>query len=213
MKTIKIHRWVSDPVTTPDIDTVQNKEKHPIRIINWPEYSYQPEVDFIIGWSERCLHLNYFVKEESIMALTGTDQGPVWKDSCVEFFVSPDANDFYYNFEFNCIGTCLLAFGNSRHEREYAPQEVLSGIKRISSLERKTFPDIKGNHAWELSIEIPAEAFFKHPGFRPGKGNMKGNFYKCGDGLSKVHYLTWNPVKTAQPDYHRPEFFGNLELT
>ncbi|MBT5542155.1 MAG: hypothetical protein HOK34_04920, partial [Gammaproteobacteria bacterium] len=26
----------------------------------------------------------------------------------------------------------------------------------------------------------------------------------------KPHYLTWNPVETSNPDFHRPEFFGKL---
>jgi hypothetical protein len=36
------------------------------------------------------------------------------------------------------------------------------------------------------------------------------NFYKVGSGLSVPHYLTWNPVGTPAPDYHRPEFFGEV---
>jgi hypothetical protein len=38
------------------------------------------------------------------------------------------------------------------------------------------------------------------------------NFYKCGDDTSKRHYLSWNPVKTAKPDFHRPEYFGILNF-
>ena len=35
---------------------------------------------------------------------------------------------------------------------------------------------------------------------------MRMNLYKCGDGLAEPHYLTWQPISTPAPDYHRPEF-------
>ena len=187
-------------------------EKHRIDVINWPEFSYKPKVEFIIAWSENCLYLKYSVKEDAIMALTNIDNGPVWKDSCVEFFVSPDSNDFYYNFEFNCIGTCLLAYGNSRHDREFASNETLSLIRRLPSFERKVFSAITGKHSWDLYAEIPSKAFFRHPRLRFGPGSLRANFYKCGDSLPVPHYLTWNPVKTPNPDYHQPAYFGMLEF-
>jgi hypothetical protein len=200
--------------TSPDLKDnsarIRQLGKHGIDMINWPGFTYKPGVEFAIAWSENCLHLYFSVKEDAIMALTDTDNGPVWKDSCVEFFVSPDSNDFYYNFEFNCIGACLLAYGNSRQNREFAPSSALSEIRRLTSLERKAFPVVTGNHSWDLYAEIPAIAFFKHPKLIFREGTFKANFYKCGDSLPVPHYLTWNPVNTREPDYHRPEFFGDL---
>ena len=186
--------------------------KQRIEIINWPSNSYTPRVKFAIGWNDNALFLKYWVGEEVAMALTQNDNGPVWKDSCVEFFVSPDQNDFYYNFEFNCIGTCLLAYGNSRHNRELAPVDTLSKIKRLPSLEKKLFNETFMRKPWELFIEIPAAAFFKHKDMKFRKKTMTANFYKCGDGLSKPHYLTWQPIKSHEPDFHQPQFFGKLEF-
>jgi len=42
--------------------------------------------------------------------------------------------------------------------------------------------------------------------------SMMANFYKCGDGLSKPHYLSWKPIVAEKPDFHRPEFFSTIEL-
>ncbi len=194
-------------------DFLRHFEKHPINILNWLDYPYQPIVEFTSVWSENAIYLFYHVKEEYIMAKTHLDNGPVWKDSCVEFFISPGTDGFYYNFEFNCIGTCLLAYGKSRAKREFAGPDILPLIKRVSSLGNKTFEEIKGDHEWDLFVEIPAVAFFKHPGFKFHKSLMKANFYKCGDGLSNPHYLSWSPVNTSEPDYHRPEFFGEVILS
>jgi hypothetical protein len=186
-------------------------ERIPVSTINWKEFTYAPKVEFAILWSETGLFINYWVDEEVTMALTLNDNGPVWKDSCVEFFVSPDGNDFYYNFEFNCIGSCLLAFGENRNSRRKASDEILKGIARFSSLEKKVLPE-SHTGPWDLLVIIPPTAFFMHPGFKFREMTMKGNFYKCGDGLSKPHYLTWKPISTEKPDYHRPEFFSSLEL-
>ncbi|MDE6137165.1 MAG: hypothetical protein K2F97_06800, partial [Muribaculaceae bacterium] len=41
---------------------------------------------------------------------------------------------------------------------------------------------------------------------------MRGNFYKCASATSQPHYLSWNPIDTPEPDFHRPEFFGKLIL-
>jgi hypothetical protein len=30
--------------------------------------------------------------------------------------------------------------------------------------------------------------------------------------LPTPHFVTWNPVGTTQPDYHRPEYFGKIEF-
>ena len=38
------------------------------------------------------------------------------------------------------------------------------------------------------------------------------NFYKCGDDTTKPHYISWNPVKSINPDFHRPEHFGILNF-
>ena len=32
----------------------------------------------------------------------------------------------------------------------------------------------------------------------------KGNFYKCGDKLENPHYLSWEPVRTPDPNFHLP---------
>jgi hypothetical protein len=191
---------------------LEKAERSPISCINWPEYSYKPKVDFSMAYSDDHLFLKYRVEEDCYMALTSEDGGPVWKDSCVEFFVSPENNDYYYNFEFNCIGRCLLAYGNSRHDRIAADNKAFEKIYRKSSLGSDPFQEKKEAVKWNLFVAISSSAFFKHESMKFDKGIIRSNFYKCGDGLSKPHYLTWSPIKTEKPDYHRPEFFNEIFL-
>ena len=61
-----------------------------------------------------------------------------------------------------------------------------------------------------MALIIPAEAFFRTAIIGFDGMRMKGNFYKCGDHLQKPHFLSWNPIHVDRPDFHRPEFFGEL---
>jgi len=35
---------------------------------------------------------------------------------------------------------------------------------------------------------------------------------KISDELPISHYLSWNPIHTGTPDFHRPEFFGGIRF-
>ncbi|MBR5570284.1 MAG: hypothetical protein IKW10_05250 [Oscillospiraceae bacterium] len=41
---------------------------------------------------------------------------------------------------------------------------------------------------------------------------IRANCYKCGDLTPKPHYLSWNPVTSPNPDFHRPQDFGLMTL-
>jgi len=41
---------------------------------------------------------------------------------------------------------------------------------------------------------------------------LEGNFYKCADETSTPHYVSWSEISTAAPDFHKPEFFGELNF-
>ena len=156
--------------------------------------------------------LHYKVKEASVRAVAAGDNGRVWEDACVEFFVSPDGDDCYYNFECNCIGRLLVQGGAVNERRPTASPEVLGMVKRWSSLGTEPFEERLGECSWELVMVIPVSAFFKHSvGSLDGK-TMKGNFYKCGDKLQTPHFLSWSPIGLERPMFHCPAFFGTLSF-
>ena len=182
-----------------------------IDTVNWAEYDYCPQVQFRMAYCDSAFLLQYRVREQSVRAVASADNGEVWKDSCVEFFVTPANDDIYYNFEFNCAGVCLLAAGDSRHEREAAQPEMVSLIRRMPSLGRQPFDERKSETEWDLTLVIPHTCLFKHPGFSPAGKTLRANFYKCGDDLTVPHFLSWNPIKTENPDFHRLDFFGTIK--
>ena len=181
----------------------------PIGELNWrKQFPYAPQVQGRIGYNKEALFLQFDVREKECRIVETRDNGPIWEDSCVEFFVQPEANGGYYNFEFNAAGVLLLAYGKDRHSRVYASEEVLLSIERHSCF--LPTPDREGDCHWVLTARIPYAAFFNHL-FSPDTTNcIKANFYKCGAKTRTPHFLSWHPVKTELPDFHRPEYFGTI---
>lgn len=190
------------------LDIVQ---RNGIETVPWPDYSYKPGVFFAIAYSDNSLCLKFYVSEKFVRAVYAKPNDPVYKDSCVEFFISFEDEMEYYNFEFNCAGTCLLGFGKERAGRKLLPVEVIGLIRRQALLKPAGSSD--ANIAWELTVSIPFKTFHYHK-IETLKGKRcRANLYKCGDDLPEPHYLVWNAIKSEQPDFHRPEFFGTLEFS
>lgn len=184
--------------------------RHYIDVVNWSSYPYKPIVAFDIARSETALYLHYFVHGHSLKASCFIDNSPVYTDSCVEFFMLRPKDSYYMNFEFNCIGTCDAAVRQSRELREPLSAAEYASIRRHTSLEKKSFEEIDGIFSWDLTVAIPLTLMGLDPGNLPEM--IRGNFYKCADDTAYPHYLSWNPVETLEPDFHRPEFFGEIYL-
>ncbi len=179
-----------------------------IEKINWGSYSYKPEVKLKIAWNDKGFFLEYNVKEKHLRVEQIGFSGPVHKDSCVEFFVTIDQIN-YYNFEFNATGSRHVNYRSIlTKEKKVISKSKLESIKIKSSEKQFTRLD-KQNANWLLQVFIPF-TFFSEKNI-PSK-QLKGNFYKCGDKLIEPHYLSWNPIETKIPDFHQPNFFGELIL-
>jgi len=152
------------------------------------------------------------VTEASVRAVALADDGKVWEDACVEFFLSPDSDDFYYNFECNCIASLLLHGGEKETERPGASDDALRSVKRWASLGSSTFEEKVGDRTWEVALIIPVSALFNHTIHDLSGKLMNANFYKCGDLLQTPHFLSWNPIELPEPNFHCPEFFGKLDF-
>ena len=49
------------------------------------------------------------------------------------------------------------------------------------------------------------------PTYKHGEGTViRANFYKCGDKMQYQHYGMWNEYHVEKPDFHRPEYFGEI---
>ena len=216
MKTIKVKKLNAEK-TYPAMAEVSARldemgEGHSVETVNWEKFPYKPEVKFNIAWGDREIYIKYYVRETNVKAEKTVTNEMVCEDSCVEFFVSPSDDGIYYNLECNPIGTVLMGSGHGRHDGVRADASVISGIRRLATMGAEPFAEISGDIRWSVTMAIPLETFFQHEiGDLRGK-SFRANFYKCGDKLSNPHYVTWNPIGTEKPDYHRPEYFGRLKF-
>jgi len=179
-------------------------------ILNWPEFSTAPQVTFRIGHGGDRIWLKFYVRERNILSNIAEINGPVHRDSCVEFFFSPHSDGFYYNLEFSCTGVPHVSYGSGRGDRFDIDPVILRSIETRASLGPGPLEKRNGDFSWELTLGIPVEIFI-HDNIDSFNGlRARGNFYKCGDDTPEPHYLSWNPVRTEKPDFHRYESFGEL---
>lgn len=176
---------------------------------DWPErWPYKPAVTASVARSASHLFIAYHVRGLDLRAEAMEDNGPVWEDSCCEFFISDPADGTYYNFEMNCIGTLLAAKRKSRTECTHFDKSRLADVIRYTSLKRERYDIADRIFTWDAVMGIP----FGMVGLDGDRlpESVRANFYKCGDKTAHPHFLSWNPVCTPDPDFHRPDFFGEL---
>lgn len=132
--------------------------------------------------------------------------GFVHTDSCMEFFLSPDPGNSpqYLNWEFNPAGGMYLAIEAGRYDRVLINDPGYRELFAVTTT-------VHGG-GWTLEYRIPLSflrRFFPALELQPGL-TMRGNFYKCGDATAHPHYGCWSPIDLPKPDFHCPDFFGEL---
>lgn len=182
----------------------------PIASDNWPEARLSaPESECFAAHDGHTLKLLFRVRQETVRAVNSGNQSPVSQDSCVEAFFQPENSGEYWNFEFNCIG----AVNGSHRETRPCPTRFsdaeISSIRRLPSLGTEPFGERAFDSAWTLLVEIPLSLM----GIDASRSaRLRANFYSCSSKASRPYYLSWNPIPTEKPDFHRPEYFGDIEL-
>lgn len=154
-------------------------------------------------WDGEDVFVRMEAEESPVVATLTGKLDAVSDDSCVEFFFAPvPADERYFNFEFNPLGTLCLGFGGKR------PDRVRQIVKNPEELFRAECFVLESG--WGVTWRIPG-AFIRRyfPDFRFG-GICQGNFFKCGEKTPHPHYLSWMPTTSKQPDFHRRSEFGTL---
>lgn len=180
-----------------------------VACVNWPQtFPYAPLCSGRIARAEDALVVDFRVSGLDLRAQNTEDNGRQWEDSCVEVFIQDPEDKTYYNFEINALGKVLACCGETREGRERRPEEEMEDILRFGQLEAEGPLDEGGIWTWRVGVVIPFELIGIDPENLPHC--IRANFYKCGDKTAHPHYLSWNPIDTPKPDFHRPDFFGEL---
>lgn len=180
----------------------------------WDVNGYKPKSAVQMYFTKEYFALKFFSEEKNIRGTHLHLNEEVYEDSCMEFFLLPclPGENRYMNFELNVFGTLLLGFGESREHRvrlDVDPRQF-----EIKASQHPDCIDIYDGKGWAVEFIVPFSFLEEHYGpmkFEKGQ-RMKANFYKCGDKTEQPHYGCWNLIELASPDYHCPEFFGELEL-
>ena len=156
------------------------------------------------------IHAVLWSFEKDVLCNCTKRDDPVYTDSCLEVFLMPVENDKrYINFEVNRNGVYLSEIGTCRADRVFI--STLTDIE--PTIETMEITE-NGKTAWGYEIIIPESLISALYGvdYHITESTVKGNFYKCAELSKNPHFGTFFPVKTEKPDFHRPEFFGNIEL-
>ena len=167
-------------------------------------------------YDDQALHVLFVCEDRHIWSVETRPNGNVYKDSCVEFFAIPDpqANRGYFNFEANCCSCVHLGWGPERAGRTLAGPEIHKQITVATSIPTPTKDEWPQDDSWWLAARLPFAAIGQFGGLQvaPKSGDSwRANFYRCG-GKTDDQFACWNPIDWPKPDFHRPEFFGELRF-
>ncbi len=170
-----------------------------------------------MAYDDLAVYLVFRVEDRFVKAVCAENQGPVYKDSCVEFFFTPeeDVENGYFNLEMNCGGTLLFHHkGKMEGRGTHVSTEHIDQIQVAHSLPKIIDPEIVEQTNWVVEYRIPLSMLANyHHIQKPKPGTIwRANFYKCADATTHPHWLTWAPVEFPRPNFHLPEFFGILEF-
>ncbi|MHB1483473.1 MAG: carbohydrate-binding family 9-like protein [Saccharofermentanales bacterium] len=177
-----------------------------VDVYRWSGNDYKPAVEVFLTNDGEKLRIRMMAYESEIRCEVRDDNGNVWEDSCMEFFVRPyDDDPRYVNFEMNPAGAMIMSIGADRNTRN----PIIFKYKNELNLETKIEEGF-----WTVEFEVPFCMLNDIYG-KPADtiiDKIYGNFYKCGDKTKYPHFGMWSDIDSEIPDFHRPEFFGTLVL-
>ena len=198
-----------DPASSlPAISSLLDALERQVLLHGWFErYPFRPDVAFAIAHRHDTIYLKFYCLEPYLLARFHAPNDPVYRDSCVEFFIAFDTTG-YYNLEWNCLGTCLMQYGKDITDRRPLDADNIRQIRTYAALTQEG----AGPCHWQLALAIPTGVFVYHTLPTLEKRRVRANFQKCGDDTLQPHFLTWQKIDTPGPDFHQPRFFGEMEF-
>lgn len=204
--TIDAH-WRKMPWSeVPALQVDQSLEEKPIHF---------PQVEAKLAYDNAALYVIFHVEDQFVRAKSKNYQDEVFWDSCVEFFFTPgmDSSHGYFNLEVNCGGTALFHHQKGRRiEDSPVSQGDFERVQIAHTLPQIVDPEINEPVNWVVEYRLPYDILIAYTQVEvPTPGTKwRANFYKCADGSSHPHWLSWSSINTPKPDFHRPEYFGQL---
>lgn len=170
---------------------------------------YRPRTFFKIGIVDGTIAVWLKCYEKSPRAVYFNRDEPVYKDSCLEFFVAPvEDRTEYINIESNSNGAFLCEFGSGKNDRRF-----VKDFSKSSPHVESFYGDDENGSYWGVAVVLTKQFICEVYGIAENElhfNKIKANFYKCGDECKKTHYIAFSPVTTLPPGFHNPKCFAEF---
>ncbi|MBK9529099.1 MAG: carbohydrate-binding family 9-like protein [Acidobacteria bacterium] len=159
-------------------------------------------------WSDTALYVRFEASQSEPLVVSekpDTSQKTIglWDRDVCEIFIAPDTSQRkkYFEFEIAPTGEWIDLAIDATSQKRKTDLGYNSGMTSAARIEKDKVV---------MAIKIPWEAFGVA---RPKIGDVwLGNLFRCvGKGKTRG-YLAWQPTKTAKPNFHVPEKFGEFEF-
>jgi len=159
------------------------------------------ETEVRLLWTPETLYLRFLAKYRTITVFPDAEpngrRDQLWDRDVAEVFLQPDTSNLrrYKEFEVSPNGFWI--------DLDIAPGEkhdLQSGLRCRVVLNEAT-------RTWTAELAIPMKCLVAR--FDPAL-KWKVNFYRVEGAAEPRFYSAWRPTRTAVPNFHVPEAFGEL---
>lgn len=197
------------------------KQADTLEIANFREESsdHRPRTQAKLLHAQDGLFGIFRIEDRYVRCVHTRDMEPVYEDSCVEFFVQPNPDQGYFNFEFNCGGSLLSYYildptrvPGGFKDFTPLPEEHRDQIARYHSMPQLVEPEVTMPTEWVLEFFVPYAVLREYAGpldHEPG-AEWRANFYKCADDTSHLHWASWAAIDEL--NFHLPHCFGIVQF-
>ena len=185
-----------------------------IDLFPWHKSGRKQATEVRLLYDDAAIYAQFICEDAHSFAQFTELNGPVCRDSCVEFFamVDPAGGPDYFNLEVNCCGTFMIGFAPGRDDRKLIAPELAARVGMVTSVPGPTKDESPDDDGWWVCATLPFDVLSEFTGRRiaPASGTIwRANFYRCG-GKTDCQYACWSPMDLPAPDFHRPESFSEL---
>ena len=175
------------------------------------------ETEVRVWYDRAALYLGWICEDRDIQATFTRRDSRFWEEEVVEFFVTPDALDRYFELQWNPLGGTfdaiitneIAADGRSRRfngDWSYTAANMTFAVRVDGSVQNSSDRDKR----WTVEVRVPFVDLKTPP---PEAGDVwRANFYRFNrDRDGEPEQLSWSP--TIWPGFHQPTRFGYLRFS
>jgi hypothetical protein len=158
-------------------------------------------------WSDEALLVRFVCRQTEPLVVSATPQTDrktrgLWDRDVCEIFIAPDANHptHYFEFEAAPTGEWIDLAIRWKPEKRETDLDFHSGMTTAARIKNDTVT---------IAMRIPWQALGRTP--QAGE-RWRGNLFRCVGADPTRGYLTWQPTRTAHPNFHVPSAFGEIVL-